>query len=458
MNRAARRRAARDRREIESLAPTKSVVDMYPLSASGGGGGGAIVHDYSNIQSMRLYDSIELKDSKVRDLENGYIAAMPRIARTGIQLYRGSECGRNDMDVVRVYRPPNSVFHKDAMHSYTHMPVTLDHPTESVHAGNWKDYAIGETGDEVLRDGGSIRVPMMLRDAKAIEAFRNGTKQLSVGYDCDLEWKDGVTDDGDKYDAIQHGIRANHLAVVAAARGGSTLAIGDSNHGSGKGDHAMNFKTILVDGLEVQVADTAATVIQRTLASLESKYNTLYDKFKKKEDDDEDKAEEDCKKDAAMKAKDAEIVKLTKSLEAKDGEITVLKTQVTDAEKKASPAAIDAAARERATVISKAQTIMGKTINADGMTVSDIRRLVVDARIGNCKEWSEDRIGGAFDAMQSNNFAQDRFAVAHTTMDDAQRVFGRPGTGYQSPSELRDKQYNDYDNEIANAWRGKVSA
>jgi hypothetical protein len=456
MNRAARRRAARDKRSSEIEPPGKSVVDIYPLTASGGGG--VVVSDSGTTQPMRLYDSIEFKDAKVRDLENGYVAAMPRIARTGIQMYLGSECGRNDMEVVRVYRPPTEVFHKDAMHSYTHLPVTLDHPKVSVNASNWKDHAIGETGDEVLRDGGSIRVPMMLRDAKAIQAFREGTKQLSVGYDCDLEWKDGITEDGEPYDAIQHGIKANHLAVVAAARGGATLSLGDTHHGSGKGDITMNLKTILVDGLEVQVADTAATVIQRTLASLESKYNTLYDKFKKKEDDDEDRDEEDCKKDAAIKAKDGEIVTLKKTVETKDGEIAALKTQLADSEKKASPAAIDAAARERAGVINKAQTIMGAKLKTDGMSVPDIRRSVVEARIGNCKDWSDDRVGGAFDAIQGNAFSQQQDRMPNTTMDDAVRVFGRPGSGYQSPAELRDKVYGDYDSSVSEAWRNKASA
>ena len=65
-----------------------------------------------------------------------------------------------------------------AVNSYTHMPVTLDHPPESVTPTNWKKYSVGETGEEVLRDGGSVRVPMMLRDAAAIKAYRDGMNQL----------------------------------------------------------------------------------------------------------------------------------------------------------------------------------------------------------------------------------------------------------------------------------------
>ena len=43
---------------------------------------------------------------------------------------------------------------------------------------------------------------MTLRDAAAIETVLAGKNQISVGYSCDLEWVDGVTDDGQKYDAV----------------------------------------------------------------------------------------------------------------------------------------------------------------------------------------------------------------------------------------------------------------
>lgn len=180
--------------------------------------------------TLRLYDSVELDDAaKVKFIDGGYMTAFPRIARTGIQTYKGTECGKQDMETVRVYRPEDEVFADKARHTYTHLPVTVGHPKEMVDAKNWKKYAVGHTGDEVLRDGQSVRVPMMLRDHDAIEQYKQGRKQLSVGYDCDLDWTAGKTEDGEEYDAVQHNIRCNHLAVVAAARGGPELTIGDSS-------------------------------------------------------------------------------------------------------------------------------------------------------------------------------------------------------------------------------------
>jgi hypothetical protein len=191
-------------------------------------GGSPVFSGTPKIDSMQMFDAIPMQDAKVKLHEDGYLSAEPRIARTGIQIYKGSECGRPDLERVRVYRPESEVFKKDTYKTYTHLPITLEHPPVAVNSNNWKQYAIGETGDDVLRDGQSVRVPVMLRDSKAIAAYKSGAKQqLSVGYDTDLEWRSGKTDSGEEYDAIQRNIRCNHLALVGQARGGSTLVIGD---------------------------------------------------------------------------------------------------------------------------------------------------------------------------------------------------------------------------------------
>ncbi|MDT9702463.1 DUF2213 domain-containing protein, partial [Streptomyces sp. P17] len=87
-----------------------------------------------------------------------------RVARTGIQQYLGSEVGRPDLEVVTVYRPESEVFKADSMASFAHRPITDDHPDEAVTADNWKDYSVGQTGEEIKRDGDFLRVPMMVAD------------------------------------------------------------------------------------------------------------------------------------------------------------------------------------------------------------------------------------------------------------------------------------------------------
>ncbi len=178
---------------------------------------------------MQIRDTLSLVlDAPVRKTQDGYVAAFARVARTGIQEYKGYEVGKPDVDTVRVYRPPEQVFSKDAMRSMAHRPVTLLHPREMVDSTNWKKYSVGHIGDEVARDGESVRVPMMLCDEDAIRAMERGVKELSVGYTTDLKFEKGKTPAGELYDAIQTHIRANHLALVPAARAGSSYRIGDA--------------------------------------------------------------------------------------------------------------------------------------------------------------------------------------------------------------------------------------
>jgi hypothetical protein len=179
-----------------------------------------------------MYDTLQFDDAaKVRYTDKGYLTAMPRVARTGIQLYYGSELGLTGADakkVMKVYRSPDEVFSSDAMHSFSHLPYTDDHPPVQVDASNWKEYATGQSGSEVVRDGEFIRVPMVLMDAKAVQKFKDGKVEISMGYDCEIDFAAGTTPDGQAYDAMQKKPRGNHYAVVDAARGGSKLRIGDA--------------------------------------------------------------------------------------------------------------------------------------------------------------------------------------------------------------------------------------
>jgi uncharacterized protein len=307
--------------------------------------------DITRIEKSIMHDSLTLEFDDMAEaqiIDGGYMRAMPKIARTGIQIYKGIECGRADVEKVRVYRPQDQVFAKAAVDSYTHLPITLEHPGTTVDATNWKKFAVGETGDEVLRDGGTVRVPMMLRDATAIKAVKSGKNQISVGYACDLEWVDGITPEGDKYDAVQRNIRGNHVAIVSTARGGPELKFGD------KGERAMD-KTVTIDGIACKMDEVAATLVQRLQDQFEN--------FKKKKKKEEEEEEQDglnseiAKKDAALAARDAAII-------VKDKEIADLQAKLKDA---LAPERLDQAVKDRAAVIDKATKIAGKQFKTDGV-------------------------------------------------------------------------------------------
>jgi uncharacterized protein len=375
------------------------------------------------MQDMLTLDFDDAAEARIVD--GGYLRAMPKIARTGIQLYHGKECGRPDLEKVRVYRPQDAVFSPDAVKSYTHLPVTLEHPGMPVSAANWKKHAVGETGDEVLRDGNTVRVPMMLRDAAAIKAVKEGKNQISVGYSCDLEWVDGVTPEGDRYDAVQTNIQGNHVAIVSTARGGPELKFGD------KGDSAMDLKTITIDGIPCQMTDTAITIVQRLQDQFEA-----FKKKKKGEDDDAEEEKNNFKKKDA--AKDAAIA-------VKDAEIADLKTKLADA---LSPARTDQRVKDHIAVVDKALKILGKQLKVDGLSDNDIRRQVVDAKLGDvAKGWDDSKVEAGFDAIS--------VTAVKSTVTDAVNAFNRPSI-HAHPSgsnDPRDQAYYDSVRDLQDAWK-----
>lgn len=364
---------------------------------------------------LQLFDAVTLGDA--RRTNDGYLVCDARIARTGIQIYAGREVGKPEMAQVRVYRPEAEVFHKDAMASFAHKPVTIDHPTEAVSASNWRKYAVGLTGDIIAKDGGFVRVPLTLMDGAAIDTVSAGKRELSCGYTCDLKWEAGKTEDGQEYDAIQTNIRGNHLAIVGAGRAGSDCRIGDDNQGN------LNMQKITLDGITVEVSDTAAQVIakvQQQLADANAKILQL-----------------GVEHGNALKAKDAE-------LGTAHAEIEKLKGQVLTAD------ALDAAIAERAAVVDTARQIVGDSVDFKGKDVPAIRRATVAAKLGDekVKDKSDDYVSALFDGLAGNSFSApvDPMRQSYLSQDS------KPNAGGPVTADAAHAGMRSY---YENAWQGQ---
>src|SRR5690606_19526548 len=161
----------------------------------------------AEVRSVEM-PTISLQDraplQRTRKLADGRIAAVARFARSGVYQYTGAELGRPHLSTVNVYRPESEVFSEDAMASFAHKTLTLDHPGENVTAQNWKRVAVGYTEGRVARDGGFVEIPLMVADAEAVAAIDSGAaSELSAGYSCELIWEDGVAPSGETYQAKQ---------------------------------------------------------------------------------------------------------------------------------------------------------------------------------------------------------------------------------------------------------------
>ncbi|MGG2800330.1 DUF2213 domain-containing protein [Pseudomonas aeruginosa] len=367
---------------------------------------------------MLLHDSVSV--SGVRRTADGYLVADARVARTGIQEYLGSEVGKPEIPIVRVYRPPESVFAEDAMRSYAYRPMTNGHHGE-VTAENWKQLAIGQTGSEVLRDGDFVRVPLVLMDADAIRDYEAGKRELSMGLEAEVIFEDGVTPTGETYDARLGPMRMNHLALVDHARGGEQLRIGDSRTPGAKkpaqptptGGHDMAdaLRKLLVDGLTIETTEQGAQVVEKLQKQLQDAGVNL-------------KNIQDSHA-SALAAKDAELAK-------KDAEIDGLKGKVLN------DAAIDKLVTERADLLALAVQIADGDYT--GKSPAEIRKAVVVAKLGDAA------IAGKTEAYIDARFD---LLVEDANVDPVRRALCDRKT-----TTPNDNGQSAYESRVNDAWKG----
>lgn len=321
-----------------------------------------------------LYDRAQISGT-AKITPEGYFVADALVARANnIQDYRASELGLKDRDpneVVRVFRPESEVFAADSLQSAVRLPITLDHPPVMVDARNWREYTRGQTGDDVLRDGEFMRVPLRVTDESAVASVQTDRQEFSMGYDCNLKFEAG-TYNGQAYDAVATGIRYNHLAACRTARGGPQLRIVDERPAP-TGGHPMP-KAIMVDGFSVNLADEAAT--EAAINNLRTARDTATG------------ALDEAGKTIA--ARDATIA-------AKDAEISNLRDQVANA---ASPQALRDAAASYARSVNKAKAL-GAPVT-DAMDEATVVSTAVRHKLGDkASKYTPEQFAAAFDALEA---------------------------------------------------------
>lgn len=365
---------------------------------------------------MKFTDRATLTEP--RETENGYLVGDVRCARTGIQQYLGVELGLPSMEVINVYRSPEEVFNKDSLASYPHKPMTSDHPVDDVTAENWKQFAGGDLGDEVLRDGEFVKVSFKMMDAGLIKDYRAGKREVSMGYTAEIDFQDGMTPDGEPYQAIQKNIRINHIALVGQGRAGHDCRIGDNAQNWGTspitkvlGDKRVDLKTLIVDGLTVETTEQGIAAIQKIADDKNLVVKQLADA----------KAEHET----AINAKDAELAK-------KDAEIDALKAA------KLSDAEIDAKVQARSDLLAKAKSVADADYT--GLSDAEIKRAAIVAKLGDAAiEGKADAyIDARFDILAESISSADPFANA---MKDSK------------PQQLTDNGQAEYEQRQRDAYK-----
>jgi uncharacterized protein len=344
---------------------------------------------------MQLHDRLTL--DAPRRTKDGFMAVRAKAARAGVYDYLGVEVDPQGTrfkadQVVKVYRPADEVFATDSIASFIAKPVTNDHPTVAVTADNWKQHTRGAVMG-ALRDGDYLAFDLTIMDAAAIADVDAGKRELSNGYTCTLDFASGTAPDGQTYDAVQRNIRGNHVAIVDRGRAGSEckisdrFAVCDANPAAladfSKGNH---MKKIVLDGLQVDLSDADAVAAAFTKL-------------------------QDMAKTAAEEAEDAK-----KKMAAKDGEVAALTKQLADAKAASEPAAIDKLVADRAALVTTVKAI-DASIVTDGKTDAEIRRALVEAKLGDAGKALDDAaIPGAFAVLSNDVKGSGSFVSANDTI------------------------------------------
>ncbi|UZO91757.1 DUF2213 domain-containing protein [Roseomonas mucosa] len=294
------------------------------------------------------------KVATVERTADGYLVASVLVSRSGIQTYRGSEMGKPELDVVSVYRPEDEVFSRKALASYSNRPVTLGHPSGGVNSRTWRDTSVGHLDAEVVREGEFVRAQMMVSDEAAIEAIEAGTREISMGYTCSIDFEDGVTPDGQPYQAVQRAMRMNHAAIVPRGRAGSQCRIGDSWDDAPitrKEPAAMAEpnRAVVVDGITHNLSDLAAQIVERLQKQM---------------------SDAQAAHVTALDAQSAKVDAMQAKVDAKDAEIARLTALTTDS-------ALDSRVAERSEIVTKVKAILGDTFDVTGKSNLELKRAAV---------------------------------------------------------------------------------
>jgi hypothetical protein len=297
--------------------------------------------------SVRRWDVFQM-DAPTRTPQ-GFLRVPARISRTGVQYYADGKGG-----VLAEYRPPEEVFSSDALGSFAMVPLTLRHPPEPVTKDNVSKFRVGTVGDP-RKDGIYVSALIQIEDAKAIDAVeKDGLRELSCGYLCDLEMTPGVAPDGVKYDVIQRSIRGNHVAVLEKGRAGPEVRLRMDTTDAAQVDPApssngVKVTKVKIDGYEFDVDERAASAIEKERLAVNEKLKTAIEATMKME-----------------KERDAAVAKADASEE-----------KVKELEKKADPKVIAASVSARV-ALEKSAAHLAPTIKVDGLDDLSLKRSVLE--------------------------------------------------------------------------------
>lgn len=361
-----------------------------------------------------------LGGSTRQTLENGFLKVKGRVARSGIQSYYRCELGLKDEPFkrIRLYRPPEVVLSDEVCKMFDGVDVTNEHPKEFIDKTNYRKLTAGVVLGDAQKDEESpnfIVCDMLIKDADTIKAIEAGKIQLSVGYRNTIDFTDGVTPEGEKYDARVDKITlVNHVALVPRARAGIEARLFDSFGGK--------MKNLKIGDAEFELNDEVASAIESRIDELEARAKT---------------AEE------AVSMKDGEIGELTAKVSGLEKSLEDTKAKIMTDED------IREVVKQTASLLGDARKIAGETFVCDSFDPLEIKKAAIKAAYPDVKldDKADDFVSGFFAHAVS---------TAGVGMNDSQKKLSQAmADGDDEKKEDRQDAYQKHMQKIADAWKCK---
>lgn len=162
-------------------------------------------------------DTLDFKIDAI-EATSGRFIGRATLAKEGVYTY---------VDGDRTWRefvPMSTLTNPAWLDSLRLAPVTLNHPVRPVNRDNARQLAVGSIGETVVRLQDMIGSSITIWDGLAIDAAMTTHREVSLGYECDLDPTPG-TWHGIAYDSVQVARRANHVALVDRGRHGPDVRV-----------------------------------------------------------------------------------------------------------------------------------------------------------------------------------------------------------------------------------------
>lgn len=175
------------------------------------------------------FDRAQLR--KPKRTPQGFIEVDGDIARPGIYEYR-----RADGTIERELKPPEVL--AASLAAYDAISITNGHPRDAagelmpVTADNVRAHEVGTVRGPARLENGRAVATLVIKDAKTIRDVEAGRRELSPGYEADVEESPGADkrwaypgNPEGRWDTVQRRVGPNHLALVDYARGGASMRL-----------------------------------------------------------------------------------------------------------------------------------------------------------------------------------------------------------------------------------------